>query len=172
MTVLRVLTAPHRVLQTKTKRVGIHDGSIQRLIDDLIETMHAYEGVGLAANQVGALQRVFVIQLPEDEEAQVFINPEITRREGQREVEEGCLSVPGYRGLVHRSERVRVKGLDRHGRPVRVKAEELLAQALEHELDHLNGILYIGHLVSKESLWKLEPEETRPEVEAATPPQG
>jgi peptide deformylase len=156
---------PDPVLRQKAKRVtsarlgGQVGGSLQRLIDDMIETMHNANGVGLAANQVGVLQRVVVIQLPEDEEARVFINPEITRREGQREVEEGCLSIPGYRGMVRRSVKVRAKGLDRNGKQVKVSAEELLAQALEHEIDHLDGTLYIDQLVSRDQLWKEEPEE-------------
>ena len=150
---------PDPVLRQKAKRVSSLGGSLQRLIDDMIETMHEANGVGLAANQVGVLQRVVVIQLPEDEEPRVFINPEITRREGEREVEEGCLSIPGYRGMVQRSVKVRAKGLDRNGKQVRVSAEELLAQALEHEIDHLDGALYIDRLVSRDQLWKEEPRE-------------
>ena len=150
---------PDPVLRQKAKRVSSIGGSLQRLIDDMIETMHEANGVGLAANQVGVLQRVVVIQLPEDEEPRVFINPEITRREGEREVEEGCLSIPGYRGMVRRSVKVRAKGLDRNGKQVRVSAEELLAQALEHEIDHLDGALYIDRLVSRDQLWKEPPPE-------------
>ena len=150
---------PDPVLRQKAKRVSSLGGSLQRLIDDMIETMHEANGVGLAANQVGVLQRVVVIQLPEDEEPRVFINPEITRRDGEREVEEGCLSIPGYRGMVRRSVKVRAKGLDRNGKQVRVSAEELLAQALEHEIDHLDGALYIDRLVSRDQLWKEEPRE-------------
>ena len=100
-----------------------------------------------------------MIQLPDDEEPRVFVNPQITRRHGEREVEEGCLSIPGYRGLVKRSIDVRAKGLDRKGRLVRVNAEGLLAQALEHEIDHLNGTLFVDRLVDKDQLWKEEPEE-------------
>ena len=118
---------------------------------------------------MGVLQRVIVIQLPEDEEPRVFINPEIVRRDGEREVEEGCLSIPGYRGLVKRSVRVRAKGLDRNGRAVRVNADELLAQALEHEIDHLNGTLYIDHLVERDQLWKEEPQEELQDGPEETP---
>ena len=135
----------------------------------MIETMQNAYGVGLAGNQVGVLQRVIVIQLPEDEEPRVFINPQIVRRDGEREVEEGCLSIPGYRGLVKRSVNVRAKGLDRNGRVVRVNADELLAQALEHEIDHLNGTLYIDHLVDRDQLWKEEPEEA---LQGLTPYSG
>ena len=161
---------PDPILREKAKRVSSIGGSLQRLIDDMIETMHDSQGVGLAANQVGVLQRVVVIQLPEDEEARVFVNPEITRREGEREVEEGCLSIPGYRGTVRRSVRVRAKGLDRNGKQVRVTAEDLLAQALEHEIDHLDGTLYIDRLVSRDQLWKEEPQEEPDEAPAEDEP--
>jgi peptide deformylase len=162
---------PDPILREKAKRVSSIGGSLQRLIDDMIETMHDSQGVGLAANQVGVLQRVVVIQLPEDEEARVFVNPEITRREGEREVEEGCLSIPGYRGTVRRSVRVRAKGLDRNGKQVRVTAEDLLAQALEHEIDHLDGTLYIDRLVSRDQLWKEEPQEEPDEAPAEDEPE-
>ncbi len=169
MSVLPMRIVPDSVLREKAKRVSSIGPSLQRLIDDMIDTMHDAHGVGLAANQVGVLQRVIVIQLSEDEEPRVFINPEITRRQGEREVEEGCLSIPGYRGLVKRSVSVRAKGLDRNGRPVRVNAEELLAQALEHELDHLNGTLYVDRLVDRDQLWKEEPEEV-PDVDVEKTP--
>ena len=163
MSILPMRIVPDPVLRERAKRVTATGRSLQRLIDDMIETMRDSHGVGLAANQVGVLQRIIVIQLPDDEEVRVFINPEIIRREGEREVEEGCLSIPGYRGLVTRSVMVRAKGMDRRGRPIRVKADELLAQALEHEIDHLNGTLYIDHLVDKDQLWKEEDLETSEE---------
>ncbi len=121
----------------------------------MIDTMLDEKGEGLAANQVGSLRKVAVIQLPEWEEALVLINPEIIRREGEREVEEGCLSIPGYRGMVKRSERVRVRALDLNGKVIRIKADGLLAQALEHETDHLNGVLYIDRLISRDRFWKV-----------------
>jgi len=160
---------PDPILRQKAKRVSAITPSLKRLIDDMIETMHDAHGVGLAANQVGVLQRVIVIQLPEDEEPRVFINPEIVRREGEREVEEGCLSIPGYRGLVKRSVKVLAKGLDSKGKVVRVNADELLAQALEHEIDHLNGTLYIDHLVDRDKLWKEEPENDAEEEPQESP---
>ena len=159
MAVQPIRTLPDPVLRQKAKKVRKIDSSIQRLAEDLIDTLQDAMGLGLAANQIGVLKRVIVIQLPEDEEPRVYINPEIIERFGEREVEEGCLSIPGYRGLINRSIWVRVKGLDGKGKEFRLKAEELLAQALEHEIDHLNGILYIDHLESHEKLWKLEPEE-------------
>ena len=128
---------------------------LKKLVENMVETMRDQRGVGLAANQVGSLQKVAVIETPEMEEPMVLINPEIMKAEGERQVEEGCLSVPGYRGLVNRSEKVRVKAMGLDGKIYRLNAEDLLAQALEHEIDHLNGILYIDHLVDHESLYKI-----------------
>jgi len=158
MAVLSIHTAPDPVLRQKAKRVRSVDGSIHKLIGDMIETMHAAPGVGLAAPQVGIPLRVIVIGLPEQEDI-ALVNPQIVRRKGERVVNEGCLSVPGYIGQLKRAESVTVKGRDRNGREVRIKAEELLAQALEHEIDHINGILYIDRLESKDDLRKIEPEE-------------
>ena len=159
MTVLNLRTLPDPVLRQKARRVTRIDDTLQKLIDDMIDTMRANSGVGLAANQVGVLQRVVVIEIPEEEEVRVLINPEITRREGERVVEEGCLSIPGYRGELTRSLKVRARALDRDGNTVRIRAEGLLAQALEHETDHINGTLYIDHLESSDKLWKLEPQQ-------------
>ena len=147
------------VLCQRAKRVTNIDGSIQRLIDDMIESMYASEGVGLAAPQIGVSLRVIVIGLP-DEDPFALINPEMVKRSGQRQVIEGCLSVPGYRAELTRSQVVVARGLDRQGKPVRLKGrDDLLAQALEHEIDHINGILYIDHLESLDLLQKIEPEE-------------
>ena len=165
MSVLPMHIVPDPILRERAKRVSNISPSIQRLIDDMIETMRDSHGVGLAANQVGILQRVIVIQLPDDEEPRVFINPELIKQEGERDVEEGCLSIPGYRGLVKRSVKVKAKGLDRKGKVVRVNADELLAQALEHEIDHLNGTLYIDRLVDRDKLWKEGDEESPEEQE-------
>jgi peptide deformylase len=145
------------VLRQKAKKVPTIDGSIQRLIDDMIKTMQHTNGVGLAAPQVGVPLRVVVLQMP-DEEPFAIINPEMVKRTGEREVTEGCLSVPGYYGEIKRSESVTVKGRDRQGKAIRIKATGLKAQALEHELDHLNGVLYIDHIESEDKLHKIEPE--------------
>ena len=159
MAILTVRTVPEPVLKQKSKRVKSIDGSIRKLAADMIETMHATSGVGLAAPQVGVPLRVIVIGMP-DEEDFVLINPQIVRRSGERLVTEGCLSVPGYYGEIQRALRVTVKGRDLSGKEIRIKAEELLAQALEHEIDHLNGVLYIDHLESQDKLHKVEPEIT------------
>ena len=159
MAILPIRTLPEPILRQKSKRVKSIDGSIRKLADDMIETMHAAPGVGLAAPQVGVPLRVIVIGMPEEEEI-VLINPQIVRRSGERLITEGCLSVPGYFGEVQRAQRVTVKGKDLSGKEIRIKAEELLAQALEHEIDHLNGLLYIDHLESNDKLYKVEPEVT------------
>ena len=159
MALLSLRFVPDPILRQKAKKVRNIDKRIQRLIDDMLETMPYENGVGLAANQVGVLQKVAVIQTPEMEEALVLINPEVVERNGEREVDEGCLSIPGYRGELIRSETVKVRALDRNGKRYTVKAEGLLAQAIEHETDHLNGILYIDHLESPDKLYKLEPKD-------------
>jgi peptide deformylase len=153
MAILPMVDYNNPVLRQKAKRVSSIDGAIAQLIDDMVETMREVSGVGLAAPQVGVPLRIAVIELP-DEEIIVLVNPKIVKRSGERQIEEGCLSIPGYRGEIQRSEKVTVKGLDRFGREIRIKGEGLLAQAVEHELDHLDGTLYIDHL---ESIDKLTP---------------
>ncbi len=154
MAVLKIRTLPDPVLRQKARKVNKIDGSIQKLIDDMIDTMHTNAGVGLAAPQIGVSLRVAVIELP-GEEVITLINPEIVKRQGERVVQEACLSVPGYQGEIERSVTVKVKALDRQGKEFRLKGEELLAQALEHEIDHLNGIVYVDHIEGPEKLWKL-----------------
>lgn len=158
MALLTLRIAPDRLLHAKAKKIRVIDASIRRLADDMVETMYHENGVGLAANQVGVLQRICVIQMPEDEEPRILINPVVVEAQGQREVDEGCLSVPGYRGAINRSESIKVRAQDINGKTIKIKAEELLAQALEHEIDHLNGILYVDHLESHDKLYKVEPE--------------
>ena len=162
---IRILGDP--VLRQKAKRVPAIDASIRRLIQDMIDSMQAANGVGLAAPQIGVSLRLIVIGLP-DEEPFALINPEIVKRSGERKVEEGCLSVPGYRTEnLTRSVTVVAKGLDPSGRQMRVKGQnDLLAQALEHEIDHVNGVLYIEHLGSKDDLIKIEPAESSGEGES------
>ena len=164
MSILPLVRMPNPVLRRKTKQVKNIDRRIRKLVDDMIETMHAERGVGLAANQVGVPMRVAVIQLPDDDEPTILINPKVMRKEGEREVEgEGCLSIPGYRGTVVRAEKIRVRALDIDGKEFRIRAAgDLLAQALEHETDHLDGALYLDRLVNDDALW----EEVRPEQES------
>ncbi|UCB43826.1 MAG: peptide deformylase [Dehalococcoidales bacterium] len=161
MAVLAIRTLPDPVLRQKAKRVKSIDKSIYKLINDMVETMHSASGVGLAAPQVGVPLRVIVIGMPEEEEL-ALINPQIVRRTGERLVNEGCLSIPGYFAPVQRAEVVRVKGLDRTGKEIRLRADELLAQALEHEIDHINGVLYVDHLESMDELQPVEPASNEP----------
>ena len=159
MAVLPIRTLPDPLLRQKAKRVRTIDGSIKKLVADMRETLHADPGrVGLAAPQIGVSLRVIIIGIP-DEEDIILINPEIVRRKGERLVSEGCLSVPGYVGQIGRAESVTAKGRDINGREIRIKAEGLLAQALEHEIEHLNGRLYIDHLESMDELRKIEAED-------------
>ena len=160
MAILTIRTLPDPVLRQKAKRVRTIDGSIKKLIADMLETMHADAGrVGLAAPQVGVSLRVVVIGLPGEKDI-ILVNPEMVRKKGERLVSEGCLSIPGYVGELSRAESVTVKGQDARGKEIRIKGEGLLAQALEHELDHLNGQLYVDHLESMDKLRKIEAEET------------
>lgn len=126
----------------------------------MFETMHSVGGVGLAAPQIGIPLRVIVISIPEGEEI-ALINPKLVRRKGERLINEGCLSVPGYVGEIKRAESVTVKGRNQNGKEIQIKADGLLAQALQHEIDHLNGVLYVDCLESMDKLRKIEPEEAQ-----------
>jgi len=163
MAVLPIVTHPNPVLRRKAKRVTRVDESLDKLIDDMIETMHQASGAGLAAPQVGVSLKIAVIGIPE-EEVIVLVNPEVVKKAGERIVVEGCLSIPGYRGEIKRAEQVTVKAFDRKGKAIRLKAEDLLAEVLEHEIDHLNGVLYIDYLESPEKLEKIATEENTPEI--------
>ena len=154
MAVMKLCTIPDPVLRQKAHKVTSFDNSLQKLIDDMIETMRAVSGVGLAAPQVGVSLRIAVIEIPE-ENVIVLINPEVVKRWGEIELEEACLSAPGYAGEVKRAMTVKVKARDRQGKEFRIKGEGLLAQALEHEIDHLDGFVYIDRLESPDKLQKL-----------------
>jgi peptide deformylase len=154
MAILKIHTLPDPVLRQKAKRVTKIDDSIRKLIDDMIDTMRAVSGAGLAAPQIGVPLRIAVIELP-GEEVITLINPEVIKRQGERVVEEACLSVPGYQAEIKRAVTVKVKAQDRQGRQIRIKGNDLLAQVLEHETDHLNGKLYVDHVESPDKLIKL-----------------
>jgi len=166
MAILPIKIVPDPVLRQKAKRIKIIDKSIRKLISDMQETLQTAAGAGLAANQVGEAIRLIVINVP-GADCKVLINPEVTRRIGTRVVNEGCLSIPGYIGEIKRSELVRVKAQNARGVEVKIKAEGLLAEVLEHEIDHLNGILYIDHLESQDKFRKLEPPPKPAEPGAA-----
>jgi peptide deformylase len=155
--VREIRTVPDPVLREPAKKVPLIDISVLNLVDDMIGTMRARGGVGLAAPQVGVSLRVVVIELPDGDEVITLINPEIIKTKGERVIEEGCLSVPGYQGQVTRAVTVKVKARNIDGKEIRVTAtDDLLAQALQHEIDHLDGRLYIDLIDSPENLWRVE----------------
>lgn len=159
MAIREILQIPHPVLRQRARKVRALNDDVLRLAYDMVDTMRDASGIGLAANQVGELWRVIVIQLPEEEEARIYVNPEIIIREGERRVEEGCLSIAGYKGMVTRSLWIRFRAMDHTAKVVKLRAEDTLSQALEHEVDHLNGILYIDHMEAHEKLVKVEAED-------------
>ncbi len=146
------------ILKKKSREVEIIDEKLQTLIDDMIETMHKYNGVGLAAVQVGILKRVIVIDLYDDNGPIVLINPVIIKTKGEQEVDEGCLSFPNKFAKVKRPAEVVAEYIDREGKRMRVKAKELLAQAIAHEVDHLNGELFVEKMIPG-TLEYIEPEK-------------
>jgi len=147
MSLLTILEFPDPRLRTKAVPVPAVDAALNTLIDDMIETMYANNGIGLAATQINVHQRLVVIDISEGHnEPRVFINPEIIAREGVEVAEEGCLSVPGTYEEVERAERVTVKALDRTGAEFTLEADDLLAVCIQHELDHLQGKLFVDYL--------------------------
>ena len=137
------------VLRQKAREVTQVDDTVRELVADMRETMHAYHGVGLAGNQVGVLQRILVVDVPIEDDHRVqyaLINPVLDRPEGTESGEEGCLSIPGIYEDVRRARIIRVRALDEHGTPVEIIAEGYLARALQHEVDHLDGVLFIDRL--------------------------
>ncbi len=164
MTIREIVTLPDPVLRRKAKPVTRFDDSLQTLIDDMIETMRQAPGVGLAAPQVGVSERVIVVEYAENEEAEdapkklyVVVNPEFKKLSEEAEVGvEGCLSIPGLQGEVERPLEVRIKGLTRRGQPVRIKAKGWMARIFQHEIDHLNGIVFTDRATR---VWKPEPEQ-------------
>ena len=149
MALLEILQFPHPVLRKRAEKVREIDATIHRLARDMAETMYRAPGIGLAAPQVGVPSRLIVVDLSAGEEPDqllVLVNPEIVCKEGKIRTEEGCLSVPDLREMVTRCERVVVRGQDLEGNVVELEGEELMAVALQHEIDHLDGMLFIDHL--------------------------
>lgn len=170
MAVREILSVEHPALRKKCSKIQKLDSSLQRLVDDLIETMREANGVGLAAPQVGVPVRLFVVETPEDLDEPhagklfVLYNPEIIKTDELYYPIEGCLSMPGWEANVPRYQHVTIKGRNRDGREVRIKAEGLLAQALQHENDHLDGVLFFDHLESLDQLRRID--RTAERVEA------
>lgn len=170
MAVRPILVVGCPVLRQKARRVTTFDAAFQKLVDDMIETMRAAPGVGLAGPQVGVPLRVAVVEV--DDAVTVIVNPEIVKRTGVYEPEEGCLSVPGFWGTLERAERVTVKAKDRGGRDFRINnADGLFAQALQHEIDHLDGFLYIDRLDALDRLQRSEPDRPRRRPARAAQPE-
>ena len=158
----KIVTLPNPVLRRKARKVTVFDEELQSLIDDMVETMRVAPGVGLAAPQVNVSQRVIVVEFGDEEDESVppklyvVVNPEITRL--SKEVvtgTEGCLSIPEIVGDVERPVGATIKGLNRHGQPVKIKAEGWLARIFQHEVDHVDGVLFVDRA---ERVWKLEEE--------------
>jgi len=149
LSILTILEFPDERLRKKAAVVKTVDDKIKKLVDDMLETMYESKGVGLAATQVDVHQRIIVIDVSEEKDDPLFlINPEILEKDGIKESEEGCLSVPGFYEKVNRAEHVRVKALNREGKPFEFEARDLLAVCVQHEIDHLNGKLFVDYISS------------------------
>ncbi|MBP6787433.1 MAG: peptide deformylase [Candidatus Promineofilum sp.] len=179
MSKLPIVTIPDKILRQKARPVTRFDADLQRLVDNMIETLHEANGVGLAAPQIGQpIQLAVILTLPEEDdegneiedtrELFVIINPEIFWRSKETTKGiEGCLSIPGYLGEVDRHESVRVRGLDRHGRKIRLRLFDWTARIFQHEIDHLNGELYIDKLTGPENIWTEEEFQAMQEARKA-----
>ncbi|WP_305906416.1 peptide deformylase [Methylomarinum sp. Ch1-1] len=147
MTILNILEFPDKRLRTKAQPVETVDDGIRTLVDDMLETMYQAKGVGLAATQVNVHKRVIVIDVSEEKHDPLYlINPEIIEKDGVEESEEGCLSVPGFYEKVKRAEHIKVKALNKHGESYEMEARDLLAVCIQHEMDHLEGKLFVDYL--------------------------
>ena len=164
MVIHRILTVEEPILRRRARKVTRFDASLHELLDDMLETMRDAPGIGLAANQIGVPLQVAVIEL--EGKITELVNPEIVKASGEILDWEGCLSLPGFVAEVKRHGKVTVKARDRRGKEFRVKGEELFARALQHEIDHLNGVLYIDYLESLEELGRVSqmPAEVQEEA--------
>lgn len=173
MALREIIGTDNPILRRKGKKIQKVTSQIQQLIDDMIETMRAAPGLGLAAPQVAQSLRLFVAELPQDPELPgsgklyVVLNPEYLYKSEERVTGvEGCLSVPGWAGEVERHHKVVIKGLDRHGRKIRLEAEGWLARVFQHEIDHLDGVLFTDHIQDRAKIWRVEEgKEEEAEVE-------
>ena len=160
MPIRPIVLSDNPLIRKKSRKVRRRSSTLQQLVDDMLETMQAAKGIGLAAIQIGAPERVIVVQLPEDEdvpgsgELYIVVNPQLARVSGEMEDGvEGCLSVPGFAGEVSRHQTVTVKGTDLQRRALRIKAEGFLARVFQHEIDHCSAILYFDHIMDPEKFW-------------------
>lgn len=166
MAIREIITLGHPTLRRRARKVTRFGPEVKQLIDDMIETMRAAPGVGLAAPQINVSERVIVVELPADEETgapaelYAFVNPEIVKVSREREEDqEGCLSIPGYVGEVERSVEIVVRGQDAYGNPQRLKAHDYLARIFQHEIDHLEGVLFIDRVTDPSKIHKITDEE-------------
>lgn len=158
MAICKIITVENPILRQKAKKIHHFDRSITKLVDDMFETMHEAHGVGLAAPQIAQSLRVFVAEFEDHKVA--LINPEIVKAEGETLGSEGCLSIPGYAGdNIRRAEKIVVKGLDVRGKGIKLNAEGWFARILQHEIDHLDGILFLDRLDRPEDLREVQEEE-------------
>ena len=147
MAIRTIRTEGDEILRKKSKKVEVIDEKITELIQDMIETLHRYDGVGLAAVQVGILKQILIIQEAEEAPILVIINPEIISKSGTQVVEEGCLSFPNKFAKIERPEKIKVRALNEKGKKIEITGKGLLAQALSHEIDHLNGEVFIDKII-------------------------
>ena len=147
MAIRTIRTEGDEILKKKSKPVDVVDDRIRELVKDMIETLHKYNGVGLAAVQVGILKQIIIIQEAEDAQIHVIINPEIIYQKGSQIVEEGCLSFPNKFAQIERPEKIKIKALDENGKKIEIVGKGLLAQAISHEIDHLNGEVFIDKII-------------------------
>jgi peptide deformylase len=164
MAIRNIIRIGNPILRQKARKIHHFDASLPRLAQDMFETMHANNGIGLAAPQIAQSIRLFVVEFTDPETDKynkvAIANPEIVKAEGEQQGVDGCLSIPGYYGVnVRRAARVVVKGQDMRGKPIRVSAEGLFAWALQHEIDHLDGILFIDRLDHPEDLREISPDD-------------
>jgi len=173
MATLEILHFPDPRLRTRAAPVALVDNQLRTLVDDMLETMYAAPGIGLAATQVNVHKRVVVIDLSKEQNQRlVLINPEITDKQGVEEMEEGCLSVPGVYERVERADRIRVRALNREGQVFELDADGLLAVCIQHEIDHLDGKLFVDYLSQlKRQRIRKKLEKQRRHGEADAPPE-
>ncbi len=166
MAVRKILYASDPRLRRKAKKVKVFGPQLKKLADDMVETMRQSQGVGLAGPQIGVMQRIFVAEIPTEEDDPysgkpwVMVNPEIIKHTANMEEgQEGCLSIPGWVGLVNRHCSVEIRARTVAGKPIKMKVSGFLARVFQHEHDHLDGILFVDHISDPEKLWQLETED-------------
>ncbi|MFR5684695.1 MAG: peptide deformylase [Clostridia bacterium] len=161
MAIRNIIENGDEILRKKSREVGEINERILELLDDMVETLHKSNGVGLSAVQVGVLKRVVVIDIYDGKGPIKLINPKITRAKGEVELEEGCLSFPNQYAKVKRAEEVTVEALNEKGKKIKITAKELLAQALQHELDHLEGVLFVDRMIPG-TMEYVDPDNNQP----------